>query len=119
MALVRSAALISEEIKAKGILIGTVTGKSALMLSHFRPKIKIIGITKDEKIARELALAWGVGAIVVKNKKIKTIQDFISQAIVDLKKAGSVKKGETLVCVFGDKLGVAGRTNTITVKEIT
>ncbi len=114
----RSATLIAKEVNAKAIIAGTVTGNSARAISHFRPKTPIISIAQDEKVARELAMVWGVRTLVVKDKKIKTVEDLIDASVAMLKEQEFLKKGDKVVCVFGDKLGVMARTNTITVKTI-
>ena len=115
----KSANYIAQEVDAKAIIAGTVTGNSARVVSHFRPHQHIISITEDEKIARELSLVWGVTSLVIKNQKSKSVEKLIEGAITMLKKEEVFKKGEKAVCVFGDKLGISNTTNSVTVKTIT
>ena len=114
----QSATQVAKEIQAKAIIAGTVTGNSARVVSHFRPVTSIISIAENEKVARELALVWGVNTLVIKNKKFKTVEKLIEASIELLKEQDLLKKGEKVVCLFGEKLGIADKTNTITVKSI-
>ncbi|MSU54639.1 MAG: pyruvate kinase [Candidatus Staskawiczbacteria bacterium] len=114
----QSATQVAKELQAKAIIAGTVTGNSARVLSHFRPVTSIISIAENEKVARELALVWGVNTLVIKNKKFKTVEKLIEASIDLLKKEELFKKGEKVVCLFGEKLGITDKTNTITVKSI-
>ena len=59
-ALSHSACTLARDLQAKAIVVCTTTGKTARMVSRFRPQIPIIGLTTDEKAFRQLALSWGV-----------------------------------------------------------
>lgn len=108
-----SAKHIALEIGAKAIIAGTITGKSARAVSHFRPKTPIISLTSDDRSARELSLAWGVNPIIVKNAK--TIDELSKNAIQILKKDKFLSKGDKVVFISGNKLGAIGKTNSVSV----
>jgi pyruvate kinase len=56
----RAAALLSFTLPLKAIVIMTRDGRTADLLSEYRPKAPIIAITPQVSAANRLALAWGV-----------------------------------------------------------
>ena len=51
---------ISIDLKASAIVACSITGRTARMVSRFRPPVDILGLTTNEKTWRQLALSWGV-----------------------------------------------------------
>lgn len=115
-AIVSSAASISYRIKAKAIIVATTTGKTARMLSSFRPDAQIIAVTHDEAIRSQLSLVWGIYSIVVKPQE--NFETFLKNITEDLKNLDLAKKGDKVVFVIGRKVGVAGTTDTVKVATI-
>lgn len=56
----RAAALLSFSLPLKAIVILTRDGRTADLLSEYRPKAPIVAITPQVAAANRLALAWGV-----------------------------------------------------------
>lgn len=112
LSVARSAKHIAYDVGAKFIFTGTASGYSAQAVSHFRPKHAIFALTHDEKVARQLALVWGVIPLVVKGKTVSSLSD-IAEKI--LKKNKTLKKGDRVIFVSGLKIGVVGQTNNISV----
>ncbi len=56
----RAAGLMSFVLPLKAITTFTRDGRTASILSSYRPRAPIIAITPKEKVANRLALAWGV-----------------------------------------------------------
>ena len=48
------------DVNAKGIVVCSVSGKTAMMVSRFRSPVDIIGMTTNPKVWRKLGLSWGV-----------------------------------------------------------
>ena len=112
LSVARSAKHIAYDVGAEFIFTGTASGYSAQAVSHFRPKHAIFALTHDEKVARQLALVWGVTPLVVKGKTVSSLS-VIAENI--LKKNKIVKKGDRIVFVSGLKIGAVGQTNNISV----
>lgn len=47
------------DVDAKAIVVCSVSGKTACMVSRFRCPMDIIGMTTDKKVWRKLGLSWG------------------------------------------------------------
>jgi pyruvate kinase len=114
----RSAKHIASQIKARAIFAGTATGTSARAVSYFRPKPQIIAITQNERVARELSIVWGVSPVTIKGKKVKTVEALLDYAVAILKCDNSLCKEEKIIWISGDRVGVAGQTNNLSIRSI-
>ena len=92
-----SVAHVVEESGAKAVIVEAKDEMLAKTISHFRPKLPIIAVTKNSSLARSLALVWGVTPVVVKNNK------WAESAKENLLAAGVLKKGDKIVYVSHGK----------------
>ena len=86
-------------LKAAAIICITEDGMSPLILSSYRAKAPIFAITKNERIARQLALVWNVQPVFVENSKDK--RDLIQQGIEKFKELKFLIPGDNVV-ITGD-----------------
>ncbi len=104
------------DIDAKAIVVCSLSGLTARMVSRFRPHVPIIGITTEERNWRKLALSWGVVPQMCDNYTSTDVLFFkaaqISQEILNL------NKGDCLVMTGGVTNGKSGNTNLIKVETI-
>ena len=54
---------LADDLKAKGILALTSSGKSAIKISRYRPKTAIYAFTHKKKVLNSLTAVWGVEPI--------------------------------------------------------
>jgi len=77
-----------EQLKYFGkIICFTRKGKSARMISKYRPKLPIIALTDDMKTARQLNLVWGVKPVFMDTLQLSwggSTEDIIRKGIVFL-----------------------------------
>ena len=59
----------AHDLNAKAIITVTKSGRSARMISRYRPGCEIIGCTISEKVCRQLNLSWGVIPVLLDEKK--------------------------------------------------
>lgn len=111
----KSACKLASELKAKVIINATARGKTTRNLARFRPHCHIISVTHTLKTARELELVWGVIPYVL---NYKTVREMSRKSTEIAKSLGLVKKGDKIVMVSGEEVGVEGGTNIIKVKEL-
>ncbi|MEK7650214.1 MAG: pyruvate kinase [Patescibacteria group bacterium] len=116
VAVPKSAKYIAEQVGANAILVGTATGSAAEAVSHYRPHVCIIASAANERVARGLAIVWGITAIVIKN--IKSIVDLEKKSLAELKKRGFIKSGDKVVFVSGTRLHDVGKTNALSVVRV-
>ena len=98
------------------IVTVTKSGKTARMISKYRPACPIIGCSPYENVWRQLNLSWGVLPLMVEEKN--NTDDLFEHAIEEAEKMKYVKQGEITVITAGVPLGVSGTTNLIKVHVV-
>src|SRR3989344_4020965 len=97
----------------KGYIIFTESGKSARVLSRFRPPLPIYVFSSHPSVVRKLALSYGV--IGNHMQLHKNPVNNIKSAIEILKKNKFIDKGDKLISIFGNNVGVPESNNTISI----
>lgn len=104
------------DVQAKGIVVCSVSGTTARMVSRFRCPVDIIGMTTDERIYRRLALSWGVTPVLAEEFTSQDVMFF--HAMASAKKVLHLEKGDRVVLTGGPINGKTGNTNTIKVETL-
>ena len=100
------------DLSAAAIVTVTKSGRTARMISKYRPNCTIIGECLTEKVCRQLNLEWGVEPITEEQDASQLFEKAVDVAEM----AGFVSKGELVVLTGGVPLGVSGTTNLIKVQ---
>ena len=110
------AALMANEINAKGISTLTNSGYTAFQISAWRPKSHIFVFTSNKRILTQLNLLWGVKAFYYDKfvSTDETIED-VNKMAQDM---GYLKKGDMLVSLAAMPIQEKGMVNTLRVTEI-
>lgn len=69
----------SNNLHAKCIVTPTVSGVTARVMSKFKPRADIIGVTPDDKTMRRMQLYWGVRSY--KSMAFSTTEDIVNGAV--------------------------------------
>lgn len=104
------------DVDAKGIVVSSVSGKTAMMVSRFRCPVPIIGMTTDRKVWRKLSLSWGVYPAMT--DQFTSMDVMFYHALAGAKKILGLQKGDRVVLTGGPINGKSGNTNTIKVEEV-
>ena len=104
------------DVEAKGIVVCSVSGKTARMVSRFRCPVDIIGMTTDERIYRRLSLSWGVTPVLAEEFTSQDVMFY--HALASAKKVLNLEKGDKVVLTGGPINGKTGNTNTIKVETL-
>ncbi len=115
-AITASAASLSYRLKAKAIAVGTTTGKTARVLSAFRPNSWIIAVVHEEKTYHQMALVWGVHPMII--EPTGDFNKFVDSIFVKLHQVKDFEKGDKIIIVTGTKPGISGTTNTIKIATL-
>lgn len=107
---------MSMDIGAKAIVVCSMSGMTARMVSRFRSPVDIIGLTVNEKTWHQLALSWGV--IPVMCEVYPQIEVLFYTAKNLAKQTLKLAKGDKVVITGGSQTGATGNTNTIRMEEI-
>ena len=107
---------MSIDVGAKAIVVCSVSGITARMVSRFRSPVDIVGMTTDPKAWRKLALSWGVTPML--SEKFSSVDVMVYKAKECAKAALNLQTGDMVVVTAGPINGQHGNTNTIKVEQI-
>ncbi len=115
-AIALSANKIAENVNAKVIITATESGRTALLVSKYKPDVPVIAITPREETLKYLTLKWGV--IPVKVKAFKTVDEILEKAVKIVREKGIAKSGDTVVITAGSHTGISGSTDLLKVATV-
>lgn len=115
-ALSHSTCALAMDVDASAIVACTRSGMTARMISRFRCPTPIIGMTTDVKAYRKLSLSWNV--LPMLTDEFQSTDVLFYHAVLQAKKSGLTKDGDTIVITGGMTNGCSGNTNTIKVEQI-
>ena len=111
-----SAQLLAKDLKAKAILVTSLSGQTARYVSRYRPELPILVATNNEKVKHQLNLSWGVIPFVL--PKCTNIEELTAKAIKYITQKGLVKKNDKIIIVAGFPLNKSGTINWINIHQI-
>ncbi len=103
----------ANDLKAAAIITVTQSGRTARMISKYRPDCTIIGGSMSPKVCRQLNLSWGVTPLIMEPKD--DADELFEHAVDVVEKAGLISMGDITVITGGVPLGVPGTTNILKV----
>ena len=106
----------AHDLGAAAIMTVTKSGKTARMISKYRPFCPIISGTTDPKVQRQMNLSWGVIPIMVEEKK--NTDDLFDHVVNIARGQNLVKDGDLCVITAGVPLGISGTTNLLKVQLV-
>ncbi len=115
-AIVKSVATAANSLDAKLIVVPTVTGTSARLVSNLEPKCPILALVGSEDAANKLAVNYGVYAKVVPT--MNDLDDLISLCIDEAKKFTELNSGDNIVITGGLVDGKIGFTNLMKIETL-
>lgn len=111
-----SARLLASKVKSKLILVASITGYTARIVSRYRPELNILATTDSEKVRRQLNLSWGVIPFVL--PACKTIEELVDRSIGYIKKKKFVKTGDNIIIIAGQPVGRSGNVNFVEIYKV-
>lgn len=111
-AAVRAAA----DISARAIVAFTNSGYTARLVSKFRPATPILAFTIDERVERQLSLAWGVTPLLI--RPIEQTDHMIREVEHQLVRNGFARRGDSVVIIASSPLSISGKTNFVKLHKL-
>ncbi len=115
-AISHSACSMAIDVKAKCIVVSSLSGRTVRMVSRFRCPVDIIGMTTSEKVWRKLNLSWGVTPVMC--EEFSSMEVMFYHAVNQAKQVYELQKGDNVVLTGGQINGQTGNTNVIKVERI-
>lgn len=94
-----SSVTAADNLGAKCIVTPSVSGATARVVSKFRPKAEIIGVTPNEATLRRMQIYWGVRPI--KSIEFSTTEDICNGAIDLISAKQMVEAGDIVILTAG------------------
>ncbi|MFS4460011.1 pyruvate kinase [Bdellovibrio sp. HCB2-146] len=115
-AIAASASLSALKLNATAIVCLTTTGKTANIISSFRPRAKIISITQHMEALNAMEMLWGIQTHVI--KPYKTMEDILTQVDQLVVTHGLAKTGDKVILTLGQPIASGAKTNSIYVHTV-
>ena len=104
------------DMNAKAIVVCSVSGKTAMLVSRFRTPVNIIGMTTDRKIWRRLSMSWGVTPVMAEQfPSMDVMFYYAKKATANIL---NLQSGDNILLTGGPINGRSGNTDTIKVEQI-
>jgi pyruvate kinase len=108
--------ILAHGVSAKLILVASMSGDTARLVSGYRPSLPIYAATDDERALHQMNLSWGV--VPFKLPRCSSVEELVDRSIGYLKKKRTVKKGDKIIVVAGDPVGASGGVNLLEIRTI-
>ena len=100
----------------KAIIVFSNSGKSAKLVSAMRPAAKILTISPNINVSRQVSLLWGVHSI--NSRDAKGWKDMMAISKEIIRKLKFIKKNDFVIITAGLPFGKAGMTNMIRLYKV-
>jgi pyruvate kinase len=107
-AICESIAHAAEDLHMSAIAVFTESGKTALLISKYRPQAEIYAFCRTAAVCNRLNLLWGVEPGV--RERALTAEEMLTAAEQELLRRGRIKTGDVLGVVAGTQMA-SGSTN--------
>ena len=115
-AISHSTACMAIDIHAKAIVVCSISGITARMVSRFRAPVDILGMTTNEETWRKLSLSWGVTPVMC--ELVNSTDVLFYMANKAAKSTFKLKKGDKIIITGGITNGGTGSTNLIKLETL-
>jgi len=107
---------IAYNTNVKAIIVFSNSGKSAKLVSAMRPAAKILTISPNINVSRQVSLLWGVQSI--NSRDANGWKDMMSISKEIIKKLKFIKRNDFVIITAGLPFGKAGMTNMIRLYKV-
>ncbi|MEO0335958.1 MAG: pyruvate kinase [Pseudomonadota bacterium] len=112
-----AACLTAKKLGASAIVSLTTSGRTATLISSFRPKARVIAATHKFETLNRLELAWGLQTINI--DPYNSSDQAMEQVGPKLVKFGLCRPGELIILTLGLPVKTGAKTNSIRVYQLT
>ncbi len=104
------------DLNVAAIIASTASGKTARNIAKYRPHTRLIAVTPNRIVQRQLMLSWGVCPLL--GTRTTSADAVLQGGISAAFKAGWVKEGARVVLTAGITPNMPGATNLMTVEMV-
>jgi pyruvate kinase len=111
-----SACAAARDLHLAAIVIPTLSGRSARLISAHRPQVPIYALSPGRETVRRCALMWGVEAASMRRHEIT--EELIADAARRVVELGWVKSGARVAITAGLPSGRPGTTSLLQIQQV-
>ncbi len=111
-----SSVLCALKLNASAIVCLTTSGKTAQIISSFRPKAQVVAITTDLEVLNRLEILWGLQTLLL--QPYSSFKEIILQVEQLLIENGLGKTGDKIILTLGQPISDRGKTNSMHVHTL-
>ncbi len=111
----RATVQVAADLRADAIVTATEGGFTARMVARQRPQVPIVAVTPSGRVARALAVVWGVESVVARPREGRTAWE---SAVECAAEAGHLRQGSLVVVTGGEAAGATGATDLLQVRTV-
>ncbi len=115
-AVMHAAVALARDVAAAAIVVPTTTGSTARKCARYRPSRPVQALCDDERVARQLALEWGVFPTMFEHSS--DTDALLDGALMEAAELDGLNSGDTVVITAGRTVGASGATNLITLRFV-
>lgn len=90
----------AETLDAACIVTPTVSGRTARLISHLRPRMPIFAVTPSPRVMRQMQLSWGVVPLL--DNLQGDMRQVMESALAKVRARGGVREGDLAVLTAGE-----------------
>jgi pyruvate kinase len=98
------------------IVVFTTSGRSARMISRYRPPVPVFAFTQSAAVARQLAVSFGVHPVLA--PAVPSAEAMLDQMERMLLEKGWLRVGDNVVFVAGSPIGDIASTNLMKLHKV-
>ncbi len=107
---------IAQDLGAQILVTFTKTGRTALFMSRYRPKIPVVAVTDDVRSVRRMCVFRGVEPILVTS--VERSEELVTATEQEIVKRKLAHAGDVAVMVGGSNLSTRGNVNSLKIRRI-
>ncbi|MDP3997716.1 MAG: pyruvate kinase [bacterium] len=107
--------ILAASVKAKLILVASLSGYTARIVCRYRPQLPIFATTDSDRVRRQLNMSWGVTPFLLPT--CKSIEELVDRSMGYLKKEKKVAAEDRIIIIAGEPVGQPG-VNLVEIKEV-
>jgi pyruvate kinase len=111
-----SACVAANELRLDALVVPTLSGRSARLVSAHRPNVPIYALSPGRETVRRCGLMWGVEAASI--RRFEKTEELIAESARRVRDLGWVKRGDRIGITAGLPSGKPGTTSLLQVQEI-
>ena len=115
-AIAHAAGTAAKAMRLKTIVVVSMSGGAARLISEYRPESNILSLTTDEVTFRRLALFWGVTPVLIGPSA--TTEELVDRVEATLLERGLALPGESVLITMAVPVGSGVQTNVLKVHQV-